>query len=664
MRLGPTSGPDGSAPSASPALLPRFSPARVQVSTDADDTIRIRSLEPLADHPVSVVDRLRHWSDRTPDAPFIGSRDSSGEWEVLSYREAADRVVSIAAGLLVFDLSAERPIVLLSGNSIDHALLGFAAQYAGIPSVALSAAYSLKARSHAKLASLIDRFTPGLVFASDWRRFADAVQSTVPPGCPVLVSRRASGGRLPRDPARRIVAMEDLGASTAGELAAVEQRHARVRPGDIAKFVLTSGSTDAAVPKAVICTHGMLAANQQMIRQVYGFAADDPPVMLDWLPWSHTFGSNHNLGMALYNGGSYFIDDGDPSDAGIEVTVRNLAEIRPSVYLNVPAGHDRLATRLAEDVGFGESFFSRLRFVFSAGASLSPVVRATLDHASRRFRGTPLPFATGLGMTESGPASVFTRELYPLPGEVGLPGPGVEVKLVVSQGQREIRYRTPALASGYWRSPGAAGLSLDEEGYLRSGDAVDLVDESEPARGLRFAGRIGGNFKLSTGTWVFTSVLQEGLAKASSRFTEHVVVIGSDRDDVGALVFLNAAGRRALAGSPLDRPRGDEAVSSDEVVAYYRGVLDELETRSGPAASRHVARVLLVTDVLSAELGQLTEKGTVVARAVRDAYGEHAQALYASAGAGVVILPTPAPSPTGPKEHAGRSATRSVEAAG
>jgi feruloyl-CoA synthase len=401
-----------------------------------------------------------------------------------------ERAKAVGQALVDLGLSVERPLLILSGNDLEHLTLTLGAMWAGVPAVPVSPAYSLVSKDYGKLRHVHRTVTPGLVFASG-PAFANAIAAVIPKDTPVVLTEGRLGDRAARP-------FDDLLATEPG--AALAAAHAEVGPDTIAKFLFTSGSTKD--PKAVINTQRMLCANQQMIRQTMAFLAEEPPVLVDWLPWNHTFGGNHNVGLTLYNGGTLHIDDGKPTPDGMRETLRNLREIAPTIYFNVPKGLEEIATAMDEDTALRDRLFERCQAFMFAGAGLSQAVWDRLDDHGRAAIGQRLRIITGLGMTETAPACVFAVGTETRSGHLGLPLPGVEVKLVPIEDKVEIRFRGPNVTPGYWRAPEQTRDAFDDEGFYCTGDAVRWIDDDAPQRGLRFDGRIAEDFKLSSGTFV------------------------------------------------------------------------------------------------------------------------------------------------------------------
>ncbi|MDO9562931.1 MAG: feruloyl-CoA synthase, partial [Bradyrhizobium sp.] len=485
-----------------------------------DDIIYLRPKTPLGDYPVRLTDRLHHWAGAEPDRVFMAEREAGGGWRQISYARLLVAARHIASALLARGLSAEKPIVILSGNSVDHALLAFGALYAGIPFCSVSPAYSLVSKDYGKLAYLMKLLTPGLVFADDAGKFADALSANVPHGTEIVASR----GTVP---GREVTMLSQLLATP--EHPGLDAAHDAIGPDTIAKFLLTSGSTGN--PKAVINTQRMICANQVMLRETLAFLKDEPPVIVDWLPWNHTFGGNHNIGLTLFNGGSMYLDEGKPMPGGIEETVRNLAEISPTVYFNVPKGYESLLPYLRDDRALRAKFFHRLHAMFFSGAALSPFVWNMLDELAVAETGYRVPVLTGLGATETAPFFMSVKPATSRSGHVGLPVSGNDAKLIPNNGKLEVRAKGPNVTPGYWRQPELTAAAFDEEGYYKFGDALKPVDPDDFGKGFDFDGRIAEDFKLASGTWVSVGPLRARLVAACAPMVRDVVIAGINRDE-------------------------------------------------------------------------------------------------------------------------------------
>jgi feruloyl-CoA synthase len=595
-----------------------FGDPRVTIERRDDGTIYLRPTASLGDYPVRITDYLHHWAKEAPDRVFMAERGEGGGWREVTYAQMLDAVRHIASALLGRGLSAERPIVILSGNSIDHALVAFGALYAGIPFAPVSPAYSLVSKDFGKLSYLMKLLTPGLVFVDDADAFADAIHFNVPEGTEVVVSR----GALPD---RAVTMLSGLLATP--EAANLDAAHEAIGPDTIAKFLLTSGSTGN--PKAVINTQRMLCANQIMLSDTLAFLKDEPPVIVDWLPWNHTFGGNHNIGLTLFNGGSMYLDDGKPTPAGIEATIRNLREISPTVYFNVPKGYESLLPYLRDDAALREKFFAKLHAMFFSGAGLSPYVWDSLDELSVQATGSRVPMLTGLGATETSPFFMCVTPATSRSGHVGLPVPGNDAKLVPNNGKLEVRARGPNITPGYWRQPELTAKAFDEEGYYIFGDALKPVDPADLSAGFDFDGRISEDFKLGSGTWVSVGPLRARFVGTCAPLVRDVVIAGINRDELSALVILDLDGCRLI--NPA-LPVGDlAAAAADPLVrdAFRERLARFMAGATG--SSTRIARAVLLDTPLSIDRGEVTDKGSVNQRAVLEHRAELIEAIYAGA---------------------------------
>jgi feruloyl-CoA synthase len=573
------------------------------VETRQDGSIVIRAGEPLGACHGKLSEPLERWAREAPDRVFLAQRDAEGRWRELTYAQVLDAVKRIAASLLRRGLSAERPIAILSGNDIEQALLALAAMYVGIPYAPISPAYSLMSSDFGKLRGIIELLTPGLVFANDGMPFARAIYATVPDGIELVVTRNPLGDR----PTTMFADL--LGAEDASGVSAA---HGAVGPDTIAKFLFTSGSTGS--PKAVVNTHRMLCANQAMLNAGLRFATDEPPTLVDWLPWSHTFGSNHNFNFVLVNGGSLYIDDGNPTPPGVPKTVRNLRDVAPTIYFNVPKGYEALVPHLRADADLRNTFFSRLKVLFYAGAGLNQTTWEALTDLAVETTGERIIFITSLGSTETAPASLACTWDFDRPGNIGLPMAGSELKLVPNEGKLEARLRGPHITPGYWRQEHLTREAFDEEGFYKIGDALKFVDPDDPLKGLLFDGRIAEDFKLSTGTWVSVGPLRARVVDHFAPYVRDVVFAGPDRDEIAALVFPDVEACRKLAGLGNDATPA-AIVAHEKVRALFAERLAALAAGS-PGSSTRVTRALLMAEPPSMDKGEATDKGSINQRAV------------------------------------------------
>jgi feruloyl-CoA synthase len=597
-----------------PVRLGTFDPV---IERDANGVMHMRAAQVLAPYHATLSEPLEHWAKAAPDRVFLGQRDAGGNWRTLTYAETLDNVKRIGAALLRRGLSAERPIAVLSGNDIEHALLALAAMTVGIPYAPISPAYSLMSTDFGKLRAIIDLLTPGLVFANDGAPFARALYQTVPDDIELVVTRSPLGDRP-------VTMFSDLlGAEDAASIAAAQRQ---VTPDTIAKFLFTSGSTGT--PKAVINTHRMLLSNQAMLAAGFPFVADTPPVIVDWLPWSHTFGGNHNFNMMLVNGGSLYIDDGNPTPPGVPKTARNLREIAPTIYFNVPKGYEALIPHFRADAELRRNFFSRLKVLFYAGAGLNQMTWDEINDIAIETTGERIIFLSSLGSTETAPAALVCTFDCDRPGNIGLPFPGVELKLVPNEGKLEARLRGPHIMPGYWRQPHLTREAFDQDGFYKLGDALKFADPNDAGKGLLFDGRLAEDFKLSTGTWTSVGPLRARFIDHFTPLVRDVVLAGPDRDHLVALAFPDIEGCRKLTSLGPDAATAT-IVEHAALRAKFKSLLDALHAQS-PGTSTQVKRAILMAEPPSMDKGEMTDKGSINQRAVLKNRSDLVDELYAT----------------------------------
>ncbi len=606
------------------ASSPRYRPLRfgvTEVTTRQGDNgvVYVRATQDLQPHPVRLTDRLAHWAQTTPDRTWMAQRvknadGSLGEWRHISYQEAWQSARRIAQALLNLGVNAERPVVILSENDLDHALLSLGCLVAGVPQCTVSSAYSTVSKDYDKLRHAIETLTPGLVFASNADRYAAAIQATVGADVHVVLGQGALEGRntIP------------FGALLATEATpAVDAAHAAITGESIAKFMFTSGSTKA--PKAVIVTHGMWAANLQQMNQSMPVLTEQDLVLVDWLPWNHTFGGNHNFGTVIYNGGTLYLDEGKPTPSGMVETIRNLREIAPTVYFNVPTGFEVLAHTMKSDEQLRKNLLSRVQMFFFAAAALSQPIWDALFEAAEREVGERIVMNTGLGMTEGCPFCVAVNSPNVQAGDIGVPTPGLELKLVPIDGKIEVRYRGPNITPGYWRNAEATQEAFDDEGFYCSGDAVQWIDGTDLHKGLKFDGRIAEDFKLSTGTFVSVGPMRAKIIAACAPYVQDAVITGINLKEVGALL-LPTPSIRALAGLPGDASL-QQVLESAPVQQHFQQVISALAAQATGSATR-VARAHLMVEPPSLDQGEVTDKGSINQRAVLKHRADLVSALH------------------------------------
>lgn len=609
---------------AAPLREVRFWEPEIETQIRADGTILVRQRGALGRFPDKLTDRLIHHAVTTPDRVYLAERDADGEWRKLTYAETLDSVRRIGTALLGYRLSPERPIAILSGNDMEHALLGLAAQYVGIPYAPISPAYSLVSSDFSKLMDIVAALTPGLIFAADGAQFEKAIAAAVPAGIPVVSTRRPIEGR---------------GKATFADLLATEPSavvdavHAQVGPDTVAKILFTSGSTGS--PKGVINTQLMLCANQEMVRDCYAFLKDEPPVVLDWAPWNHTAGGNKVFNMVLYNGGTFYIDDGRPTPELIRKTARNLHDVAPTWYFNVPKGYEELIPHLDADAALRRRFFSRLNMMMYAGAGVAQHTWSALERLAVKATGERVILATGLGSTETAPFSLMCTTDQRIAGNIGLPARGLTLKLVPSEDKLEARLKGPNITPGYWREPDLTAEAFDEEGFYKLGDAFRFADPSDAGKGFYFDGRLAENFKLRTGTWVAVGALRARFIDHFGEMVRDVVIAGLDREHVGALVFPDIAMCRKLAGLP-DDAAAEDVLAHPRVRAAFAEKLKSL-AKTSTGSSTRVERLLLMADPASIDRGEVTDKGSLNQRAVLRYRADRVEELYAGSPAVIAL---------------------------
>ncbi len=589
-----------------------------------DGSFLLSSAVPLAPYPARITEPLIRWAETTPGRIFMAQRDAAGAWRQYAYAQTLEAVKSIAQALLDRGLGAERPVAILSENSIEHALLAFAALHAGVPHAPLSPAYSLRSDDFGRLRQCIELLTPALIFVSSGKKYEAALRAVA--GSAEIVAVRDFPENMPLTP------FDELLKTLPGP--GVQQAFENIKPETVAKILFTSGSTGR--PKAVINTHRNICANWQQLRQSYPFLEDDL-VMLDWLPWSHTFGGNHNFGLCSYLGGTFYIDEGNPTPAGIAATAANLREIAPTVYFNVPRGFEALLPYLKADKRLRDTFFSRLKMLFYGGASISQPVWDALEEIAVESLGERIFISAGLGCTESSPAALLCTQKDGFAGLLGGPAPGLELKLVPAGDKFEARYRGPNITPGYWRQPELSAAAFDDEGFFCSGDALRFAEPGNPNAGFIFDGRLTEDFKLDTGTWVHTGVIRAQLIAAGPGIVQDAVITGQDKSFVGAIVFPDVQGLRKITG--LETDDAQSLIVHPAARVALQGVLDHLAQKS-TGSSTQVKRAVFADFVLSVDAGEITDKGSINQQAVLKNRAAVVERLYVEDPAREVVFIT------------------------
>ena len=596
----------------------QFGVKRVTLKDGVNGTQYLKADQALQEFPARLTDRLQHWAQVKPEQTLFARREkledgTLGDWRHVSYSEAWHSSRNIAQSLINRDLSVDRPVVILSENSLEHALLALGCMLAGVPFVPTSPAYSLISQDYDKLKHVLRTVTPGMVFASD-SRYAKAITATVAHDVEIVMNEGCIDGR-------NVTTFEALHKTVASTQ--VDAAIAATGPDTIVKFLFTSGSTN--LPKAVINTQRLWCANQQQMTQSIPVLKEQPLVLVDWLPWNHTFGGNHNFGMVVYNGGTMYIDDGKPTPLLMHETLRNLREIAPTVYFNVPTGFEAIADAMKTDSLLRKTLLSRAQMFFYAGASLAQPIWDSLYESQEREIGERIVMTTAFGMTESGPFSIFVTNPNIRAGDLGLPTPGLELKLVAMGDKTEVRYRGPNVTPGYWRNAKETADVFDDEGFLCTGDAVKWVDETDIHLGLKFDGRIAEDFKLATGTFVSVGPLRAKIIAAGAPYIQDVVLTGINMKEVGAMVFPTAAIRN-LSGLPDDSPL-ENVLYSHPVLSKFQTIIDQLAQTATGSANR-IARMCLLSEPPTIDKGEITDKGSINQRAVLSHRADTVSALH------------------------------------
>jgi feruloyl-CoA synthase len=585
-----------------------FATPRVVAEDRADGALLLRSADPLGEYAPSMAHPFRAGAKAHPDRVLATQPAGDGR-RTLRWGEARERADAIAQALLDDGLGPDRPLMVLSGNSLEHLLLTLAAYTAGVPVLPISPAYSLLSADHGRIRRIAAQCTPGMVFADDAEAFGPALDA------------------LADDVPVRITDLADLERATPTD--AIERAFAALGPDTVAKILFTSGSTGA--PKGVVNTHRMICSNQQALAQCWAFLRAEPPVLVDWLPWSHTFGGNHNLHQVVTHGGTLHIDDGRPAPALFDRTAQALREIAPTVYYNVPAGYALLAPRLEADRELAATFFSRLRFMFYAAAALPEALWDRLRAIADAVADHPVPLTAAWGTTETAPGATTAHFATARCGCIGVPLPGVTLKLVPAGDKREIRVAGPNITPGYHRDPAATAAAFDDEGFYRTGDAARLVDPADPAQGLMFDGRLAEDFKLATGTFVRVGAVRTALLSAAGVLSD-AVIAGHDGPFAAALAWLNADEARRACGIAGDVARDDPALR-----AHLAAALATLNDAGGSAA--RIERLLLLDEPPDMDAGEITDKGYVNQRAVLARRAADVARLLADPPDPAVVLP-------------------------
>ena len=611
---------------AAPIKLISMATPEVEVENIGDGGVILRSPQPLGEYPDSQNAWLIAWAEETPDAIFVADRTGpNGDWRRVTYKDFLAQVKSIGQALLNRGLSVERPVAILSDNAVDNALLLFGAMHVGIPVAPISPAYSLMSQDFGKLKYIVETVSPGLVYVADGEKFGNALNAIDIGNAEIVV-----GDNPPKT--GKSTAFADLLATE--PTADVDQAYKKVGPDTIAKILFTSGSTGQ--PKGVLNTQRMLCSNQQAMAQCWSFVSEKPPVVVDWLPWNHTFGGNYVLNMTLRNGGTIYVDGGKPAPGIIEQTVANLKEISPTIYNNVPRGFDMLMPYLESDAELRESFFKNLDVIFYAAAALTQTAWERLEALSEQATGQRGMMLSGWGSTETAPDNTIVYWPIEKAGVIGLPIPGTEIKLVPNEDKLEVRVRGPNIMPGYWHQEELTKEVFDEYGFYCIGDAARYEDPLDASKGIVFDGRVSENFKLSTGTWVSVGNLRTDVVAAADNVIQDAVIAGHDNDAIGILIFPNIAGCRALCPDLAEDAPLDEIITQPSV---EQALVEGLQSHNvnNPGSSTRITRALIMTEPPNIDANEITDKGYMNQRAVLTRRAELVELLFGENDKNIII---------------------------
>jgi feruloyl-CoA synthase len=598
-----------------------FAPPHISIEGSSESGYLFSSAVPLQPYRENIGQMLRHWAEQAPEHIFLGERKAAGDWRLLSYGEANRQVDAIAQALLDRRMGPLRPVMILSGNSIDHALLMLGCFIASVPVVPVSVPYSLLSKDYLKLRFIFEEICPGMIYVADGDMFAAPLSSLDLAGVEVVVGQ----GMLSEIPTTPFATLLETPVT-----ADVDRVHAQTGAETVAKILYTSGSTGQ--PKGVVNTHGMLCANQQMLTQIWPFTKQKPPVLVDWLPWNHTFGGNHNFNLVLNHGGTLYIDGGKPAPGLVVQTVKNLAEISPTIYFNVPVGYAMLLPHLEQDESLRNNFFRQLQLIFYAGAALPQDLWERLERVAIQATGKKVVMTSSWGSTETSPLATAAHFPLEKAGVIGVPCPGVSLKMIPNGDSYELRVKGPNVTPGYFRRPDLTAAAFDDDGYYLIGDAGRFVDPEDPSKGISFDGRVAEDFKLASGTWVRVGLLRVAVLAATAPILQFALVTGHDREYVGILGWPNIAACKELCKEAEADVSVETLLQNPEVADYLRQVVSQYNSGQ-QGSSTKIARIM------HCDANEITDKGYINQRAALQQRKDLVEQLYAEQpGPGVIVL--------------------------